>query len=339
MNQAINPPKRTPLGAIRATLRGGGQVMFQGNALTGALFLVGIFWGSYCHHTPAVAWGAVVGLITATTTGRLMHLPEQDGDEGMWGFNGILVGCAFPSFLSNTPLMWALLIFCAALSTWLRTGFNRMMAPWKINSLTFPFIFATWIFFFAAQLLHGMHPEGLIPTEPTDLVLHSLSLHPLALLEYTLKGIAQVFLINSWVTGLLFLIGLWVCSGRAALWAFIGALLGTLVAILLGAPGQDIANGLYGYAPVLTAIALGATFYKMNHRSVLWALIGTVTTVFVQAASNALMMQLGIPTFTVAFCLTTWLFLLPLYRLDERDPDHSSWHRTRKKKTGVESKR
>jgi urea transporter len=51
------------------------------------------------------------------------------------------------------------------------------------------------------------------------------------------------------------------------------------------------------------------------------------------------MMQLGIPTFTVAFCLTTWLFLLPLYRLDERDPDHSSWHRTRKKKTGVESKR
>lgn len=48
---------------IRTLLRGGGQVMFQGNAWTGLLFLCGIFWGAYQEGQGAVAWGAVVGVI------------------------------------------------------------------------------------------------------------------------------------------------------------------------------------------------------------------------------------------------------------------------------------
>ena len=52
-----------------ALLRGAGQVMFQGNALTGFFFLLGIFWGAYESDTPAVAWGAVVGLLSSTLAG------------------------------------------------------------------------------------------------------------------------------------------------------------------------------------------------------------------------------------------------------------------------------
>lgn len=95
--------------------------------------------------------------------GRLPPERENsDGDEGLWGFNGILVGCAFPTFCANTWLMWASLIFFSMLSTWLRKGFNNIMAPWKINSLTFPFVFLTWMFLFASRIFDGIQPIGAV---------------------------------------------------------------------------------------------------------------------------------------------------------------------------------
>lgn len=319
-------------GYIRALLRGGGQVMFQGNAWTGLLFLCGIFWGAYQEGMGVVAWGAVVGLIASTVTGYVLRQPELDGEEGLWGFNGILVGCAFPTFLGNTPLMWLALIICAMLTTWVRTGFNNVMAPWKTNSFTFPFVFTSWLFLFAARMLQGMPPEYMSTPELTAHIDSTIDLSFGSLVVYWLKGIAQVFLINSWVTGIFFLVALFISSRWAALWAAIGSALSLAIVLLYHGPGSDIANGLYGFSPVLTAIALGCTFYRPNWKSAIWALLGIIVTVFIQAGMDAMMIPFGLPTFTGPFCLATWLFLLPLYKLDEKEPDHSNWHKKRTKK-------
>ena len=315
------------VGYIRAMLRGSGQVMFQGNSWTGLLFLCGIFLGAYEEGLGVVAWGAVVGLIVSTLTGYVLRQPESDGAEGLWGFNGILVGCAFPTFLGNTLLMWLALILCAMLTTWVRTGFNNVMAPWKTNSFTFPFVFTSWLFLFAARMLQGMPPEYMSAPELTAHLSPVLDLSFGSLVIYWLKGIAQVFLINSWVTGIFFLVALFVSSRWAALWAAVGSALALAVVLLYQGPGSDIAAGLYGFSPVLTAIALGCTFYKPNWKSAIWTLLGIIVTVFIQAGMNAMVMPFGIPTFTAPFCLATWLFLLPLYKFDEKTPNHSSWHK------------
>lgn len=306
--------------------------MFQPSAWTGLLFLVGIFWGAYASRTGIVAWGALVGLTASTLTGRLLHLPADDGAQGLWGFNGILVGCAFPTFLGNTLGMWLALILCAALTTWVRTGFNNAMAPWKVNSLTFPFVFCTWIFLLAARAMHGMPPEHLSDPALPAFFSSAENLRFGHLLAYWLKGMAQVFLIDSWVTGLFFLIGLWASDFRAALWAAVGSAVALLVAILFQASGSDVAQGLYGFSPVLTAIALGTVFYKPGLRSGVWAIVGIVVTVFVQAGMDVMLAPLGIPTLTAPFCVTTWLFLLPLIRFDQTErPDHSDWNPGNKK--------
>lgn len=312
---------------IKAVLRGTGQVMFQGNALTGLLFLCGIFWGAYQEGQGVVAWGALVGVISSTVAGYVVRLPANDGLQGLWGFNGVLVGCALPTFLGNTVWMWIALIICSMLTTWVRTGFNNVMTRWKVNSLTFPFVFCTWLFVLAARMFHGMPPEYMAAPELTAPLSGSIDLGFGHLLVYWLKGIAQVFLINSWVTGIFFLAALFVSSRWAALWAAIGSALALLVALLFQAPGHEIANGLYGFSPVLTGIALGCTFYKVNRRSAMWALMGIIVTVFIQAGMNAMMLPLGLATFTAPFCITTWLFLLPLFKFDEKEPDHSHWHK------------
>lgn len=311
---------------VKILLRGTGQVMFQNSAWTGLLFIIGIFWGAYQEGLGIVAWGALVGVAVSTITGYLIGLPDKDGAQGLWGFNGVLVGCAFPTFMGNTIWMWLALILCAALTTWVRTGFNNVMAPWKVNSFTFPFVFCTWMFLLAARAMHGM-PTTHMGDPALPAAFSSFENIGFGhLIVYWLKGVGQVFLINSWVTGLLFLIGLFLCSRWAALWAAIGSAVALFVALVFKADGSDIANGLYGFSPVLTAIALATVFYKPGGRSALWAILGILVTVFIQAGMNVMMEPVGIATLTGPFCVTTWLFLLPRLRFDGPEkPDHSNW--------------
>ena len=135
--------------------RGVGQVMFQDNYWTGLLFLCGIFWGAYSEGLGIVAWGALIGVLVSTITGYILKLPDEHGSNGLWGFNGILVGCAFPTFLANTVWMWLGLIICAMMSTFVRSGLNKIMGRWNISSLTFPFVLCTWVFLLSARLLEG----------------------------------------------------------------------------------------------------------------------------------------------------------------------------------------
>ena len=315
---------------IKILLKGAGQVMFQNSAWTGIFFILGIIAGAVIEGQPVVAVGAVVGLIVSTLTGYILKQPQDEGDAGLWGFNGILVGCAFPTFMANTLLMWLALILCAAMTTWVRTGLNNVMAPWKVNSFTFPFVFATWIFLLCTHTFEGLRGEYM--SSPSLLIDFSTSTNFdfTNLIDSWLKGISQVFLINSWFAGLLFLIGLYLSSRWAALWAAVASAIALIVALMFRASGIEIANGLYGFSATLTGIAIGCTFYKPGIKSAIWAVLGIIATVFVQAGMNALFEPFGIATLTAPFCITTWLFLLPRLNLNDdtaMQPDHSHWHK------------
>ncbi len=313
------------ISAASPVLDGAGQVMFQQSPWTGLLFLIGIFWGAFESHTPEVAWGAAVGLIASTIAGYLLEPGSKGGSQGLWGFNGILVGCAFPTFLTPTWQMWIALIFCSMLTTWVRTGMNNVMAPWKVNSLTFPFVFLTWIFLFASRLMEGMAPDALSVPALTEHFSTHLDLSFGSLVEYWLKGVSQVFLINSWVTGVLFLVGLALCSPWAAMWGALGSAISLFIAIVFKADASDIASGLFGFSPVLTGIAIGCTFYKPGIKTAIWAVVAIIATVFVQAGMDAFFAPFGLPTLTGPFCITTWLFLLPLYKFSDDAGQHSEW--------------
>ena len=310
---------------IKLWFRSIAQVMFQGNAWCGLFFLAGIFWGAYNSGTPAVAWGAVVGTTVSIITGYLLGYPRDEATQGLWGFNGVLVGCGLMTFLGSTPLGWLAVIICSAMTTWVRTGLNRLGAPLGVTSFTFPFVMSTWIFLAAARALGGLDVMALShPMLPASGV-HLLSAHGDALpsllefCEWTLRGVSQVFLIDSWITGVLFLIGLLIACPAAALWAVIGSAGGAALALLFGAPTEAIAHGMYGFSPVLTAIALGAPFYRRTlWHTIIWALVGVVGTVFVQASMNVLLSPVGLPSLTAPFCIATWLFMLPTIKSNQQ---------------------
>lgn len=318
MENTVTLPRVFSAGFFKLFFKGAGQVMFQGNIWTGIFFLAGIFYGAYANHTPAVAWGALVGLFMSTITGYILRYPAEKGINGLWGFNGILVGCALPTFLGNVPLMWLAVIIFSSMTTWVMFGLNLLLAPTKVSSFTFPFVLTTWFILMAARIMHGLPDSGLGAPELPGNFSSTFNTSFGSLLNYWLRGISQVFLINSWVTGLLFLIGLAISSRWAAIWAAIASAVALGTAILYQCNGGDIANGLFGFSPVLTGIALGTTFYHVNWRTAIWSLLGIFATVFIQAGMDVFFSPIGIPTLTGPFCVTTWLFLWPHLKLDKK---------------------
>jgi urea transporter len=213
------------------------------------------------------------------------------------------------------PETWFLLIIGAAFSTIAMLAVSHVMKLWGVPALTFPFVLTTWFLVLAAYSFGYVPIAGMVsPTLPSpfdgpaDLSVGSF-------LNACLRSISQVFLINNNMTGIIFIVALLASSVYAALFAVAGAIVAVAIASFLGANPADMSSGLYGFSPVLTAIALGCVFFEPSWRVALFAMFGTVVSVITQGALNAAIAPLGVPTFTAAFVFVTWLFLLPKLNL------------------------
>ena len=300
---------------IDVCLRGAGQVMFQNNPLTGLFFFAGIFWGAYVANMPAVAWGAVVGTVCGTLTAYALKAPRENIDIGLHGYNGILVGCALPTFFAPTPLLWAYIVAGSIFSTILMMAVSRMLKTWKVSAMTGPFVITTWFLMLAAYNFANIKITGLphptISVQPTDI----FALSAPDFWKACFTGVSQVFLINNVVTGVLFLIGLACSTVWAAVFGFVGSMLAVGTALLLGAGSSAIVAGLFQFSAVLTAIGLGTTFYKPNWEVIIFTFLGTIFTVVAQGALNVVLSVYGIPTLTFPFVIAAWIFLLPNIKL------------------------
>jgi urea transporter len=298
---------------LTTCLRGAGQVMFQNNPVTGALILAAVLWGAFASGRPAVGAGAVVGLVVGTGAAYLLGVDVRTLRQGMYGFSPLLTGAALPTFLGNRPSTWILLVLGAAVTTVVTLAIGNVFTTWNVPALTFPFVLTTWILTLAAYqfaVIAGSLPAPALPAAlGPDAARFGADAG--ALVTAVLKGVSQVFLIGNWVSGLLILVALAVNSRWAAGIAAAAAVVGTLVAIGFGADATAIGEGLWGYSAVLTAVALGCVFFRPSVRVLLYALLGTVFTVLVQAALDTVVAPYGVPTFTAAFVFATWLFLLP----------------------------
>ena len=224
--------------------RGIGQVMFQNNALSGLLMLIGIFLGSW-----QMGILAVCGNIVSTLTAYFSGYERNDIREGLYGFNGTLVGIAYGVFMILSVESLILLIITSAFSTWIAYLFSRQHL---LYGFTAPFILAVW----------GM--LGVCTWFIPDLLLVSDTItnttQNIDYFQALCLGIGQVmFQGNTILAGLFFLVGILVNSFPNSLYTILGTLLPIPVAIILGIDTESINAGLMGYNGVLCAIALGGT--------------------------------------------------------------------------------
>lgn len=298
------------VGFLDANLRGASQVFLQNNAFSGLLILVAIFWGAKASGNLGIGFGAVVGLVVSTYMAVLLRADPISLQQGLYGFNGILVGVAIPLYLASHASMWIYVVLGSAVSTVVTLAVNKVTEAWGVPGSTAPFVFTTWLLLlgaygFARVPIASLHAAAL-PAATT-----SPSAWPTDVFGILARSISQVYLIGNVGTGVLFLIAIAISSFRSAFFTVIGAIVSLSVAVGFGANGDAIHDGLYGFSAVLTAIAVGAVLNRPSPRVTLYALLATVFTVVVQAALNNALSPLGIPSLTFPYVLAMWLFQFP----------------------------
>jgi urea transporter len=298
---------------VDVTLRGIGQVMFQDNPLSGLLFFIAIGWGSYAAGVPQVAVGGFVAVVASTVAAYWLRVDEGSLRAGLYGFNAYLVGLALATFMVPATMMWVYVVFGGAVSVAVMLAVSNVFKTWSTPALTAPFVLTAWLLLLATNAFYGLD-GGALPPVGEIVPIDPAAADPLRFGDFVsgvFTSITQVFLKGHGPAALLLVAGLAVNSVAAAIFAAVGAVVAVVVAHLLGAESELVTAGLLGFNPVLTAIALGAVFYKPGVRVVVYALVATVLSVIVQGTMMGFLAPFGIPTLTAAFVLVTWLFLLP----------------------------
>ncbi|HLG74782.1 MAG TPA: urea transporter, partial [Ktedonobacteraceae bacterium] len=305
---------------VDSLLRGTSQVMFQNNPLTGLLILIGIFYNSLL-----LGGAAVLGLIVSTLTASALGADRAMIRNGLFGFNGVLLGIGLAAFLQLNPALVIYIILGAIVTTIIMAALANLLNVWDVPALTAPFVLTAWFFIFAAFLFAHIrtnttiHPALYVPTASMETALRPVPTTTTGagitagnLAEALFRGVGEVFLQDNLVTGIIFVIALLINSPASAAMSLIGSIVGIIMALaVLGGNGYWVFHGLYGFNAVLCAIAIGGIFYVFSWRSVFYAILCAAIGTILMASLSVILSPWGVPALTGPFVIATWFFLFP----------------------------
>lgn len=311
-----------------ALLRGVGQVVFVGSPLCGLVIASALF--TYNWRTASFG---LVSLLAGTATAAALHASGCKGFEGytsgLHGFNAILFGLGVGELAkedTNSEVIWVQLqtttvcVLFGMCSSILTCVLAKRLHPSPCFTLPFN-LCAIWFFGGTVAYSHWATNAVFEPRLPfAEINIRSCLRSArdgecdnqplLAFLVGALRGVSQIFFANSTACGATMLAGMAVCSPLVAAAAAVGSGTGIVTGMALGVDGSLLYNGLWGFNPALTAVAIGGgVFGPGRWSSALFGTFGAVMTTFLHGTLGSLMVPAGLPAFTLPFCLTALLLM------------------------------
>ncbi|XP_041666940.1 urea transporter 1-like isoform X3 [Cheilinus undulatus] len=255
-------------------------------------------------------------IVFCTHVGYICHTRIREAiSAGLYGYNGTLVGMLMAVFSAKGSWYWWLLLpnmFMSMLCPVVSSALSSVASKWDLPIFTLPFNILVCQHIAATGANHPFFPEvdfqsNHLQQLPNDSI---QSLNISQLLLSVPVGVGQVYGCGSPWTGGLILLALLLSSPTICFHAMLGSVAGTLSALALAAPNEEIYSGLWGYNSALSCIAIGGVFYALTWQTHLLAVICGIFCAHMMAALSKLMSMLALPACTWPFCLSTLIFLL-----------------------------
>lgn len=287
---------------VSSSLKGFSQVLLMNNAISGLLILIGI-----TIYSPLLGLIAFLSSVAGMVTPIFFRANRTQIQDGIYSFNSILAGIAVMLFLTD-GMRWFLAIVSAIITSLVMLTLSKLVAKWNIPVLTFPFVFVTWMGLLVSYQIKTLHiSAGLVPDSPPQWNWPIEG--ELTLMIGLMKGMSEVFIIDSLWVGLLILVALFIAGWRFGVYGLIGAFVSWITAYFMGADAQSLNLGLYNYNAVLTIIAVSIIFNHHKWKSPLLGIIAAAFTVPATVGLSLLLQPFGLPALTFPFIVCTWLFL------------------------------
>ncbi len=282
----------TPKDFTKSLLRGIGQVMLQNNAITGFIFLIGVFYASWL-----MGVGALIGTVVGTLSALVLRYNQKDILAGLYGFNGTLVGIALLFFFKPTVILFIILIIAVVTSTIIM----NFMHERKLFPYTFPFVLTAWVFIFLIKWFNLAIPITTKIVQFTQIdILSGISL-----------GFSQVMLQASIITGILFFIAILINSRPSAIYALIGSIVGFLTSWLFFPSLLNLTNiGIFGFNGVLCGIA----FADRKWNCLIFAIIAIILSVGIIYGFTTF----GLIALTAPFVFATWVTMFAKNKINNQ---------------------
>lgn len=261
--------------------------MLQRSAITGFLFVVGIGINS-----PIMLIGATLGVFSGLVTAKFFQYDYDAIDSGLYGFNAALIGIAALSFFPATLFSFIIVILAGALSTAIMHFLSQKIATLPVY--TTPFILSAWL------LMVIMDTFAINTLPPT------FTINAYGHFYVVMRGVGQIMLQGFWLSGLMFVVGLFLYSYKVAAWAVIGSIGGMVTAYAFSFSENSVLMGLYGFNASLTVIALAERYTKPCSTKRWPIFLGIVISVLFTRAFN----YVDISALTAPFVLASWLVIL-----------------------------
>ncbi|WP_047504691.1 urea transporter [Staphylococcus sp. ZWU0021] len=287
--------------AIRIVLKNISQVLLLNNAWTGLFILLGLFIGSW-----KVGVMALIASVIALLLAKRTNYSEEEINTGLSGFNPVLTAIALTLFL--VPKWYSLIIILVAIIITMPIGsaFREFFKPFGVPMLTMPYVFVSWLILLMSFQFKFVNADvNILPNAIQEI---QFSGHHIQFINAFLSGFSEIFLLKSVLAGTLILIGIFIASRKAGVYAIVANLIGFLAVIVLGANHDQINEGLFGYNVILTVLALGIAFRTRIQRPIS-IVLGILLTVVIHAGMRTLLTPYGLPVFTLPFIIATWIML------------------------------
>ncbi|XP_012345454.1 urea transporter 1-like isoform X2 [Apis florea] len=300
-------------------LRGFGQVVFSNNPISGLLIIISL---------GATSPGTLLFAASTGFSGLLLSMLLQDPQEhianGLTVFNPLLVGAVSYTLIPRVYGPFdSLSILLILLGTIFSVYMTRSMRDNKIPAMAWPFNLAE---FALLLVLYAKH-NGLDTAEKLmrmDNATSDATTSNVSFIEENATEVhidwgmifhgiivsaSQVVAVESAITGCVVYLAILLFSPKAASFAFLGAFIGSLTALILGAPINEIYMGFWGFNTLLTGISLGGFFYTLNGQTAVATIVAIIYTVIVQYSILFLFKNLKLPILSLPFILVSSLFL------------------------------
>lgn len=289
-----------------ALARSYAQVLFSRSPQVGALLILATM------AVPRVGLAGLASGALALGVAAWAGLSPADRDEGLFSYNAVLIGLGVGAMFEPGVVAGGVLVAGAVLGVVLSAALQGLLtARTGLPQLSIAFQVGLWLTAAAAGAA-GVYGA------PAETALPLLDLPAPVLVERSLEALGALFFLPRWDVGLLVLAALTVHSRIAAMLAVLGLAASGPFAAATADTWATSLHGTLAFNLVLTAIALGGTWFVPSGSSVLLALGGCLVAATLTFGLAQPLLATGLPVRVLPFNLAV-LLVLGAMRLRVRD--------------------
>ena len=294
------------------------MLFFSSNRIFALLILLVSFF------TPFTGASGLAALVIALLAAHALGFGQEQIQKGLLTYSVVLFGLGFGTNFEFGPAFIMLLIVGSLLTLFISVALNAILNKRGLPALSLAFIISTALIIIASKSFEGIgltHRRiywfnDMYALGGSKLVNAIQAIEDWSMPEYVngfFRSMSAILFQVNIASGIILSIGLLIYSRIA----FTLMVLGYAVAILFsfamsGFHQTDMTYYNMGTNFMLVAVALGGFYIIPSLRSFLWILVTVPIAYLLVIGLGSITFKIGVPVFSLPFCLTVILFLYML---------------------------